>query len=113
MDNILITVSWKNRYGEVDIELPPDIPFDQLAPIIVDALGWTTAGASTPYEIWDVVSGRQLDPSMALGQGGIWDGARLAFQDSSSAVPSVTGHGISQTPIVQKPSPYKILKSGK
>lgn len=76
MDPVIIMVGRNDKEGVQDIEIMPDIPSDELADAIAEALGW--AGT---YDIQ--VNGRLLGRHQTLAEADAWDGSELTLIGSS------------------------------
>lgn len=79
MERVIVSISRPDQ-GELDLEVPVDLPVGVLVQELALALGWDARG-----ELYADPPGRKLSPSETLAQAGIWDGARLLFQGPGSA----------------------------
>jgi len=65
-----------------DLEVPTEVPSEQLAKMVAEALNWDIGTIKRPsrYAIRDISSGRILQPDESLADAGLWDGTYLALQ---------------------------------
>ncbi|MFN3761979.1 MAG: EsaB/YukD family protein [Anaerolineae bacterium] len=82
MERVIVSLSRRREEGELDLEVPADILVGTLTQEIALALGWGDRG-----EIYADPPGRILYPHETLAQAGVWDGARLLFQEQGYGGP--------------------------
>ncbi len=82
MERVIVSLSRRREEGELDLEVPADIPVGTLVQEIALALGWRDQG-----QIYADPPGRILYPYETLAQAGVWDGARLLFQEQGDGSP--------------------------
>ncbi len=82
MERIIVSLSRRGDGQELDLEVPVDLPVGTLIQEIGLALGWGDRG-----EIYADPPGRILYPHETLAQAGVWDGARLLFQEQGYGGP--------------------------
>lgn len=74
MERLIVSISRRGE-GELDLEVPADLPVGDLIQELTLALGWDQRG-----QIYADPPGRVLAPNETLAQAGVWEGARLLFQ---------------------------------
>lgn len=105
MERIIVTVK---RVGEArvrDIEIAANVPVEQLATELAQALGWErdTAGNAITYAVEAHPPGRILQTHETLAQVQAWDGAWLVFHPQ--ILPSMSATQSATTPATAAPSP--------
>lgn len=78
MERVIVSIAGPAK-GELDLEVPADIPVSALIQEMALALGWDIQGG-----LYADPPGRVLSLHEALAQAGVWDGARLVFQTQGS-----------------------------
>lgn len=84
MERIIVSISRPGQ-GELDLEVPVNLPSSVLIQEMALALGWDIREG-----LYADPPGRVMAPSETFAQAGVWDGARLFFQspgDSSGPPP--------------------------
>lgn len=79
MERVIVTLSRPGEGKELDLEVPLDIPIGTLIQEVALALGWDSRNV-----MYADPPGRVLQPYETLAQAGVWDGARLLFQEQAS-----------------------------
>jgi hypothetical protein len=94
MQRVIVTVKRQNEARVRDVEVPADMPADQLARTIARALNWeiNLGGALTQYQIEAYTASntsRVLQPDETLANADVWDGAWLVLspQGASRTMP--------------------------
>ncbi len=90
MQRVIVTVKRQNEARVRDLEVPADLPAEQLAATIARALNWDAnlSGALTQYRIEAHLPGKAgaiLQPDETLASAGVWDGAWLVFVPPGAA----------------------------
>ena len=84
MERVIVEVLLEGEQAGRDLELPPNLPVEQLAPLVAQALSWP----AHQYEIEARPPGRPLRPDETLAEAQAWDGAVLIFrQRAAQAAP--------------------------
>ena len=84
MIRVFVNVRRAGEAKEYDLEVPAEVPSEQLASMIAEGLGWGAPEAGTPirYVMRAEPSGRVLRVDESLADAGLWDGAHLVFQEA-------------------------------
>ncbi len=76
MERVIVTLSRPGEGKELDLEVPVDIQVSTLIQEVALALGWDSRSV-----LYAEPPGRVLQPHETLALAGVWDGARLLFQE--------------------------------
>ncbi len=78
MELVILMVSSDRGQGTVDLEVMPDVPCEELAEAIANALKWPGV-----YDIEVVTSGKRLSSTQSLSDANVWDGAHIRLVQST------------------------------
>lgn len=75
MLRVIVNVRQAHQSGDMDLEVPAEIPASELVDLIAKAMGWTQVA----YDVIIEPPGRSLKPSESLADAGAWDGVSLVL----------------------------------
>lgn len=93
METVLITL--ESTQCTVDLEVPAEVPLDELLPVLLDVCGTPAAsGTETGTTQWSVSASasppsQPFPPHDTLAQCGVHDGAVLSLRDANASARSV------------------------
>lgn len=93
MLRVIVQVKHQRSGVETDVEVPAEIPLEQLAGLLSRALGWSDCGPdeSVTYIIRQSDSSAPLSSQATLAELKLWDGAGLLFEPVVQRNPTQTG----------------------
>jgi uncharacterized ubiquitin-like protein YukD len=104
MERIIATVQVAGTRMSADLDLPADLPADQIIPLMTAALGIDLGGRACA--LFSVPERHRLRPNESLAAAQIWDGSRLVLLiDQRGAPPPVPAPPITATPAPKPAEP--------
>ena len=87
MIRIIVRVRGEGEREGRDLEVPAEVPVEQLTEMIAQGLEWRSPeqGSGCGYYVRVEPTGRVLQPRETLSDAGVWDGSELVFSEVSRA----------------------------
>ncbi|OQA17248.1 MAG: FHA domain protein [Chloroflexi bacterium ADurb.Bin360] len=113
MLRVIVQVKHQRSNAETDVEVPAEIPLEQLAGLLSRALGWNDCGPdeSVTYVIRQTDGSAPLSSQTTLAELKLWDGASLLFEPVVQQNPTKTGRVQPATLISESGRRYSLSAS--
>jgi uncharacterized ubiquitin-like protein YukD len=92
VNNIIICIHLETGGDEIDLEISPDVPIEELVKEVVQIFEWSTKAR---YDVY--LRGKTLSPNDTLANLNAWDGTELIFHQHTLVYGPVNPEGGSKS----------------